>query len=183
MALGAPLTFTLIRLFFRCTRKTPSIWFKRGQIFQKLHAIGEDIIQFIPFVCPFYAFESPLFYNHRSHEGDVTIIPFAMGTHIQGDPLGRALFVLAHFKVLCSIASHFPSCLFLSIVNDIHITGPYLIISSAYEHFQTELHAIGDPPPNSLKNSNANPKMKTLEEEGIGACSLARSIFGVRGVC
>jgi hypothetical protein len=127
MTLGAPLTFTLTRLFSRWTWKTPSTWFKRGQIFLKLHAIGEDIIQFIPFVRAFYAFESPLFCNHRSHEGDVIIIPFAMGTH-QGDPLGRALFLLAHFKVLCSIVIHFPSCLFPSIINDIHITCPYLII-------------------------------------------------------
>jgi hypothetical protein len=105
-----------------------------------------------------------------------------MGTH-QGDPLGRALFVLDHFKVLRSIASHFPSCLFPSIVDDIHITWPYLIISSTYEHFQTEFHAIGDAPPNSLKDSNVNPKMKTSKEEGIGACSLAYSTYGVRRVC
>jgi hypothetical protein len=32
-----------------------------------------------------------------------------MGTH-QGDPLGEALFALAHFKALHFIASHFPSC-------------------------------------------------------------------------
>jgi hypothetical protein len=47
------------------------------------------------FVHAFYAFESPLFYSHRNREGDVTIIPSAMGTH-QGDLLGGALFALAH---------------------------------------------------------------------------------------
>jgi hypothetical protein len=78
-------------------------------------------------LCLFYAFEFPLFYNHHKHEGDVTFIPFAMGTH-QGDLLGRALFALAHFKALCSITSHFPSCLFPSIVDDIHIIGPPSII-------------------------------------------------------
>jgi hypothetical protein len=81
----------------------------RKVIFQKLRVIGGDIIQFIHFVHAFYAFESPLFYNHCNREGDVTIIPFAMETR-QGDPLGRALFVLAHFRVLHSTANHFPSC-------------------------------------------------------------------------
>jgi hypothetical protein len=63
-----------------------------------------------------------------------------MGT-CQGIPLGRALFALAHFRALCSIASHFLLYLFPSIANDIHII--LSIISSAYEHFQTKLHVIG----------------------------------------
>jgi len=67
----------------------------RKVIFQELHAIGRDIIQFIPFVHAFYAFENPLFYSHYNCGGDVTVIPFAMGT-CQGDPLGRALFALVH---------------------------------------------------------------------------------------
>jgi hypothetical protein len=37
-------------------------------------------MRFIPFVRAFYAFESPLFYNHHNRENDVTIIPFAMGS-------------------------------------------------------------------------------------------------------
>jgi hypothetical protein len=83
----------------------------RGIIFQNLHAIGRGIIQLIPFVHAFYAFESPLFCNHHSHEGDVTIIPFAMGFH-HGGPLGGALFalVLAHrcFIGGCLACSSFP---------------------------------------------------------------------------
>jgi hypothetical protein len=62
-------------------------------IFQKLRVAGGNIIQLIPFVRAFYAFMFPLFYNHRNYEGDVTVIPSAMGTY-QGDPLGRALFAL-----------------------------------------------------------------------------------------
>jgi hypothetical protein len=46
-----------------------------------------------------------------------------MGIH-QGDPLGWALFALTHFKALCSIVNHFPSCLFPFNVNDTHIIGP-----------------------------------------------------------
>jgi hypothetical protein len=40
-------------------------------------------------------FESPLFYNHYNLDGNVMVIPFAMGTH-EDDPLGGALFALAH---------------------------------------------------------------------------------------
>jgi hypothetical protein len=59
----------------------------RRVIFQELHVVGGDIIQLIPFVCAFYAFVSPLLYNHRNREGDVTIILFAMGIR-QSDHLG-----------------------------------------------------------------------------------------------
>jgi hypothetical protein len=41
-----------------------------------------------------HAFEFPLFYNHHNHEGDVTIIPSAMGTH-QGDHFGGGII---HFN-------------------------------------------------------------------------------------
>jgi hypothetical protein len=105
-----------------------------GVIFQKFRARGGDIIQFIPFIRAFYAFKSPLFYNHHNYEVDVTIIPSAMGTR-QGDPLKGALLVLTHFKTLRSIINHFPSCLFPSIVNDTHIISPLSIVLYAYEHF------------------------------------------------
>jgi hypothetical protein len=113
----------------------------KGVIFQEHHTIGGDIMQLIPFFPTFYAFESPLFYNHCNCEGDVTIIPFAMGTY-QGDPLGGALFASTHFKALHFITSQFPFCLFPSIANDTHIIVPLSIISSAYEHFQIKFHAI-----------------------------------------
>jgi hypothetical protein len=67
-------------------------------IFEKLGVANGDIIQLILFVCEFYAFESPLFYNHHNCEGDVIVIPSSMGIH-QGDLLGGTLFVLTHFKV------------------------------------------------------------------------------------
>jgi hypothetical protein len=45
-----------------------------------------------------------------------------------------------------------------------------------------------DTPSNSLKDSNASPKMKTTDkmkttEEGVGARSVAHNTFGVRGAC
>jgi len=114
----------------------------RGVKFQEFRVACGDIIQLIPFVRAFYAFEFPLFYNHHNCEGDVTFIPFAMGTY-QGDPLGGALFALVHFRALCSIVSHFPSCLFPFIVDDIHIICPPSIVSSIHEHFKIEFHVIG----------------------------------------
>jgi hypothetical protein len=39
-----------------------------------------------------------------------------------------------------------------------------------------------DTLPNSLKDSNANPKVKTMEK-GVRVCSLTRNISGVRRVC
>jgi hypothetical protein len=98
----------------------------RGVIFQELHVASGDIVQLIPFVHAFYAFEFPLFYSHHNREGDVIVILSAMGTH-QDDALGKTLFALAHFKALCSIASHFPSCLFPSIADNTHIIGPLLL--------------------------------------------------------
>jgi hypothetical protein len=53
----------------------------RGVIFQKLHVASGDIMQLIPFVRAFYAFEFPLFYNHHNLDDDVVVIPSAMGTH------------------------------------------------------------------------------------------------------
>ncbi len=61
-----------------------------------------------------------MFYNHCNCEGEVIIIPFAMGTH-QGDPLGEALFAIIHFRALHSITNCFPSCLVPSIADGIHI--------------------------------------------------------------
>jgi len=106
----------------------------RRVIFQELCATSGDIIQLIPFVRAFYAFESPLFYSHHNCDGDVIVIPSTMGT-CQGDPLGGALFVLVHLKALHSTFNHFPSYLFPSIIDDIHIIDPLSIISSTYEHF------------------------------------------------
>jgi hypothetical protein len=40
---------------------------------------------------------------------------------------------------------------------------------------------IIDTPPSSLMDSIVSPKMKTMEEEGVEACSLVRNISGVEG--
>jgi hypothetical protein len=79
----------------------------RRAIFQNHCIIGRDIIQFIPFVCAFYAFELLLFYKHCNHEGDVMVIPFAIGTR-QDDFLGGALFALVCFRALRLQLTIFP---------------------------------------------------------------------------
>jgi len=115
--------------------QTLSIWRQKGSYFKNFM----QIIQFIPFVHAFYAFECPLFYNHHNYEDDVIVIPSTMGTH-QGDPLGRALFALTHFKA--PITNHFPFCLFPSVGDDIHIINLPSIVSFAYEHLKIKLHVI-----------------------------------------
>jgi hypothetical protein len=39
---------------------------------------------------------------------------------------------------------------------------------------------VYDTPPNSLKDSNASPKKKTMQEEGVEVCSLVCNTSGVR---
>jgi hypothetical protein len=110
----------------------------RGVIFQELHALGGNIIQLIPFVRAFYAFVSPLIYSYNNCDGDVMVIPFAMGIR-QGDPLGGPLFAFVHLRALSSTINHFPSCLFPSSANDTHIIGPppfYLLHMNTFRlHF------------------------------------------------
>jgi hypothetical protein len=73
----------------------------------------------------------------------------SQSSHLPQGPINVILWGgiihFSHFRVLHSIASHFPSCLPPSITDDTHIIGPLSIISSTYEHFQTKLHAIGFP--------------------------------------
>jgi len=95
----------------------------KGVIFQEIYAIGEDIIQLIPFVCAFYTFEFPMFYRHHNRDGNVPVIPFVMGIY-QNDHLRRVLFALTNLRALCSIINNFPSCLFPSTTYDIHIINP-----------------------------------------------------------
>jgi hypothetical protein len=93
MAFGAPWTFILIGLFSMLNMAYSFNLMLRGVIFQKLCVVGGDIIPLIPFVCAFYAFESPLFYSQYNHDGNVMVISSTMGIH-QTNPLGRALFCL-----------------------------------------------------------------------------------------
>jgi hypothetical protein len=98
----------------------------KGVIFQELRAHVGTSYNLSPLLA-FYAFESPLFYSHHNHDGNVTISPSAMGTH-QNDPLGGALFALTHLKALHFMINYLSSYLFPFITNDIHIIGPPSIV-------------------------------------------------------
>jgi hypothetical protein len=111
-----------------------SIWCQEGSYFnnfvQKVETLCNSSILFVQSM----HFESPLFYGHCNYESNVIVIPSAMRT-CQGDPLGRALFTLAHFTALCYTISGFLFYLFPSNVNDIHMISSLSIVSFAYEHF------------------------------------------------
>jgi len=49
------------------------------------------------------------------------------------------------------------------------------------KHFQSKKFI--DAPPNSLKDSNANPKVKIMEEKRVRVRSLIRNTSKVRGAC
>jgi hypothetical protein len=53
--------------------------------------------------------------------------------------------------------------------------------SMLFQYFHKWPHNVLDAPPNSLMDSTANPKVKTLEGKGVGARSLARNTLGVKG--
>jgi len=127
MASNAPWTFTLIWVVFKLNLANAFNLVSRKVIFQKLPIANGNIIHLIPIVCAFYAFEYPMFYNYHNCESNVIVIPPTMGTR-QGEPLGKTLFALAHFKALHSTINCFLSYLFPSIVDDIHIIGPLSIV-------------------------------------------------------
>jgi hypothetical protein len=74
MVSNAPWTFIPTKLFFYLDVANAFNSVSKRVIFQKLRVTNGDIMQLIPFVHAFYAFESPLFYSHHNREGDVTII-------------------------------------------------------------------------------------------------------------
>jgi hypothetical protein len=43
------------------------------------------------------------------------------------------------------------------------------------------IKALSNTPPHSLKDSNVNPKVETMEEKGVGVHSLVCSILEVEG--
>jgi len=104
----------------------------RGVIFQKLHAIGGNIIQFIPFI---------MHSMHLSFFCFIVIIimkAMSYSSHLPCDPSrwshGRRTICFSLFGALHSTTGHFPFYLFPSIANYIHIISPFSIISYAYEH-------------------------------------------------
>jgi hypothetical protein len=55
------------------------------------------------------------------------------------------------------------------------------VLKLATKHYNSSSWRSYDAPPHSLKDSNANSKVKTTK--GVRVCSLAHSTSGVRGAC
>ncbi len=83
-------------------------------IFQEFQATWNQLSQLFPFVCVFYALESPLFFSHHSLLRDLFILLSSIGMH-QVDPFVKPFIALAHFHVLCCFLKVFPSCFFPSL--------------------------------------------------------------------
>jgi hypothetical protein len=47
--------------------------------------------------------------------------------------------------------------------------------------FEQKYWKVLDTLPHFLKDSNASPKVKTMDEEGVGVCSLTSNTSGVEG--
>ncbi|KAL2633222.1 hypothetical protein R1flu_004701 [Riccia fluitans] len=95
----------------------------REEFFRELCATIGFLDQLFPFVSSFYAHHSSLYLSHCSRGDEVSHLSSKSGIH-QGDPLGGALFTLAHLHALRTMASEHPLCLFLSLANVTHIVGP-----------------------------------------------------------
>ncbi len=70
----------------------------RLTIFQELWTSLGFLNYFFPFVQWFYTCPSPLYYSQVSRHGDFIVISLELSIQ-QGDPLGGALFILAHLHV------------------------------------------------------------------------------------
>ncbi|KAL2632330.1 hypothetical protein R1flu_017016 [Riccia fluitans] len=65
------------------------------------------------------------------------------GGTLQGDPLGGALFALAHLRALRTMASEHLFCLFPSLADDTHIVGPPEAVVPAFHTLEGHLSAVG----------------------------------------
>ncbi|KAL2649469.1 hypothetical protein R1flu_017597 [Riccia fluitans] len=111
-------------------------------LFHELRVATGSLDQLFPFVCFFYACPSPLYFSHCSLEDEVTL--FSSESDIcQGDPLGGALFALAHLRVLRTTASEHPLCLFPSLADDTRIVGPPEAVVPAFHTLEGHLSAVG----------------------------------------
>jgi hypothetical protein len=88
----------------------------------KLRFSSGNLYQIFPFVRQFYAHPSPLYFSEAFKHQDLTIISSKSGTW-QGDLLGRVLFALTRFPTFCPTVVAHLTCVFLSLVDDIHIIG------------------------------------------------------------
>ncbi|KAL2643240.1 hypothetical protein R1flu_010827 [Riccia fluitans] len=111
-------------------------------LFCELRVATGSLDQLFPFVHSFYARRSPLYFSHCSCEDEVSLLSSESGT-CQGDPLGGALFALAHLHALRIVASKHSLCLFPSLADDTHIVGPFEAVVPAFHALEGHLSAMG----------------------------------------
>jgi hypothetical protein len=58
-----------------------------------------------------------------------------------------------------------------------------LVVINNTNEWKHITRGLNDTPPNSLKDSYVNPKVKTMEGKGVGVRSLAYNTLGVKGAC
>ncbi|KAL2641238.1 hypothetical protein R1flu_008825 [Riccia fluitans] len=114
----------------------------REALFHELRTATGSLDQLFPFVHSFYARRLPLYFSHCSREDEVSLLSSESST-CQEDPLGGALFALAHLCSLRTMASEHPLCLFPSLANDTHIVGPLETIVPAFHTLEGHLSAVG----------------------------------------
>ncbi|KAL2629302.1 hypothetical protein R1flu_013988 [Riccia fluitans] len=114
----------------------------REALFHELRAATGSLDQFFPFVHFFYARCLPLYFSHCSREDEVSLFSSELGTR-QGDPLGGALFALAHLRALRTMALEHPLCMFPSLADDTHIVGPSEVVLPAFHSLEGHLSAVG----------------------------------------
>ncbi|KAL2610235.1 hypothetical protein R1flu_028808 [Riccia fluitans] len=113
----------------------------REALFCELRVATCSLDQLFSFVRSFYACRSSLYFSHCSREDEVSLFSSESSTR-QGDPLGGALFALAHLCALRTVASKHPLCLFLSLANDTHIVGPLEVVVPAFHTLEGHLSAM-----------------------------------------
>ncbi|KAL2653691.1 hypothetical protein R1flu_021819 [Riccia fluitans] len=111
-------------------------------LFHEPCAATGSLDQLFPFVRSFYAHRLPLFFSHCFREDEVSLLSSESSTR-QEDPLGGALFALAHLRALRIVASEHPLCLFPSLADDTHIVGPLESVVAAFHGLEGHLLAMG----------------------------------------
>ncbi len=109
--------------------------------FSKSFECTKLIITTFPFVRVFYALKFLLFFSHHFFSRDLFVLFLSIGVH-QVDPFVRPFIFLAHFHALCCSSKVFPSCLFPSLADDIHILSFAHIVSSIFDHFISQLTSM-----------------------------------------
>lgn len=111
----------------------------RCVVIEELWDAGGELPSLIPFVYRFYCTAALLFYLDHLSIGSFMTIMSKSDTH-QGDPIGGALFAMAHLRAIRALSTTFPGCMFLSIGDDTDIVGLTPLVRGLYTRLSISLH-------------------------------------------